>query len=67
MKRTITLATFRKLERAEETMLRAVMPRIAAADPAPLASNLYVPARRTWSAGSLVVKTGFTLQEVARG
>lgn len=53
---------FRRYARTEEAMIRAAMPRTSAADHEPLVPK---PARRTWAAGSLVVKTGFTFQEVA--
>ena len=36
MKKTITLSTFRKIERAEEQMLRACMPLTSAACPEPI-------------------------------
>jgi hypothetical protein len=65
MRKTITLNTLRKVERAEEAMLRAVMPLTSAKDPEPLESNIR-PAARIWSAGSLITKTGFTLAEVLR-
>jgi hypothetical protein len=70
MRKTITLNSFRRVSRQEEAMMRAMMPTTSAADPAPLTSAI-LPAlednrsRRTWRAGSLVTKTGFTLAEVA--
>lgn len=67
MKKTITLNTFRKLARAEDAMMRSCMPRISAVDVAPLISPIITQeVRRTWRAGSLITKTGFTMQEVAR-
>ncbi len=36
MKKTISLATFRKIEAAEDAMMRAMMPRTSAVDVAPL-------------------------------
>lgn len=66
MRKTITLATFRRVEAAEETMMRALMPRTAAASPEPLVSEIRNQPRRTWRAGSLVSKGAFTLAEVAR-
>jgi hypothetical protein len=53
---------FRRYARTEDAMIRATMPRISAADPEPIFQK---PTRRTWAAGSLVVKAGFTLAEVA--
>lgn len=49
MKRTLSLASFRRLDRAEEALIRAVMPRTAAADPEPLTPFAGTPARRTWT------------------
>jgi hypothetical protein len=69
MKKTITLATFRRVERLQDDMMRAAMPRTAAADPTPLVTAItgQRTARRAWSAGSLITKGAFTLAEVARG
>ena len=53
---------FRRYARTEDAMIRATMPRIAAADPAQLVTK---PTRRVWQHGSLVVKAGFMLCEVA--
>lgn len=66
----MTTNHYRKMFRAEETMIRAMMPRTAAIDTAPLTSPI-LPAqaeRRVWRAGrSYVEKSGFTMGEVARG
>jgi hypothetical protein len=69
MRRTITLSTFRKLEAAEETMLRAMMPRTAAADTTPLTSPIRPAkaARAVWRNGRRVAAAQpltFTLAEV---
>jgi hypothetical protein len=65
MAKTITLNTFRRFEAAQESMMRAMMPRTSEASPEPLTSDIRTAeSRRTWSAGSLIVKTGFTLAEV---
>ena len=64
------LSTFRTTARLEETMMRAMMPRIAAADPDPLPAfaNDGVPAKARWSLGRRYTeKTGFTLAEVVNG
>lgn len=69
MRPRITLATFRKVAAAEETMMRAVMPRVAQADPTPL-PRFAAPAAGellAQRAGSRLVKPlTFTLAEVAR-
>jgi len=52
-------STFRRYAKVEEMMLRAAMPRISAQDREPLVPRIV---RRP---ASLVVKTGFTLAEVA--
>lgn len=66
--RRITLDTFRRIGRQEETMMRAVMPRTSANDTTPLVAFAApavgeVVARRD---GSRLVKRGFTLGDVAR-
>lgn len=66
MKKTITLNSFRRIEAAEEAMMRTLMPRTAAASPEPLVSEIRNQPRRTWRAGSLVSKGAFTMAEVAR-
>jgi hypothetical protein len=53
---------FRRYATVEDTMIRLSMPRTSAADPAPIVPK---PTHRVWRNGSLVVKTGFTLAEVA--
>lgn len=69
MQKRITLSTFRKVERAEEVMLRAVMPRTAASDPEPIESRIRPRVvLRTIAGVRLVAKPlTFTLQEVAHG
>lgn len=66
----MTINSYRKMFRAEETMIRAMMPKTASVDVEPLTSPI-LPAqseRRVWRAGkAFVQKTGFTLGEVARG
>ena len=67
MRKTITLDTFRRVARAEETMMRSVMPRTSAADAAPLAPAFAFVrasevARRDGS--RLVKPAGFKLAEV---
>lgn len=68
MKTRITLSTFRRLGRAEETVLRAVMPRTAAQDAEPLAPfagrpEVNVLARR--AGVNLVKPLTATIAEVA--
>lgn len=53
---------FRRYAKVEEMMIRASMPRVSAVDAEPLAPK---PSRRVWARGSLVVKDGFTLAEIA--
>lgn len=51
MRPRITLNTFRKLDRATDAMARAAMPRIAAADSAPIDTPILSAApvaHRTW-------------------
>ena len=63
----MTLNQFRKFARAEETMIRASMPRTSLLDPTPLPAFAQddVPGRVRvrWSAGRKV--NGFLLSEVA--
>ena len=66
MKKTITLATFRRVHAAEETMMRIVMPRTSASDPLPslpFTAPGEVIARRTGS--RLARPLTFTMAEVA--
>lgn len=68
MKRTLSIATFRKLARAEETVIRACMPRTAATDQAPLepfAGLPATPARRTWRLPLVATPLRTPLAEVA--
>jgi hypothetical protein len=66
--KTISLNTFRRVEKLEEQMIRSCMPRVSASDPAPLTSAIRPAAAsvnaRVWSAGSLVTKGAFTFAEV---
>lgn len=68
MRKTITLATFRKVTRLEEAMMRASMPNTSAADPLPLVTDITPRvAVRTLSNGVRLVKMApltATLQEV---
>lgn len=65
MKKTITLHTFRKVARAEEQMLRAMMPRTSAADPLPIeTSSTPRVVVRSVNGLRLVKPLTFTMQEV---
>ena len=57
-----TRNVFRTIARLEDEMVRATMPRTAAADPLP---EFRPAARRTWRVPALAPLT-FTMQEVAR-
>lgn len=62
----MTLNQFKRVSRNEEQMIRTLMPRTSAADPAPLPgfANDGVPAQTRWSAGRrLTQKSGWTLAE----
>ena len=61
MRPRITLNTFRKLDRAEEQVIRAMMPKTSDADPAPLDVRGWTNSRKTEKTLT------FTLGEVARG
>lgn len=70
MRPRITLNTFRRIDRIEEQMIRAAMPRTSAADPEPLAvhaapTQTEVVARRSGS--RLVRPLTATIAEVVRG
>lgn len=74
MKHRITLNTFRKLNAAEEQMIRSTMPRTSAADATPLAPHF--AQERSTVVGSVGgtrlarrshAALTYTLSEVARG
>ncbi len=69
MKPRLTFHSFRKIAAAEETMIRAMMPRTNEADPPSLAPVSAPIGARVWRDGRLVVDAPLTatLQEVARG
>lgn len=69
MRKTLTLATFRKVSRMEEALIRASMPTTSAADPLPLETAITPRVSvRTLSNGLRLVKMApltATLAEVA--
>lgn len=65
MRNKITLRTFRKLDHAEEMMMRAVMPKASAASPERLETRGWVRTTAR-SARTLTMPCRFTLAEVAR-
>ncbi|HET9024815.1 MAG TPA: hypothetical protein VFN64_09600 [Burkholderiaceae bacterium] len=70
MRPKITLKTFRRLGQAEETMIRAAMPRTSARDAEPLpvfAARDAVVVAETPHGVRLVRPLTFTIGEVARG
>jgi hypothetical protein len=70
MKKTITLNTFRRFEAQQDAMMRAAMPRTAAADSAPLVTEItgQRAVRKTWTLPRAYVAKGpFTFAEVVRG
>lgn len=70
MRPRITLNTFRRIDRIEEQMIRASMPRTSASDPEPLAVHAAPTQTEIVSkrAGSRLVRPlTFTIAEVARG
>lgn len=74
MKKRITLNTFRKMNVAEEQMIRATMPRTSAADVAPLVphfaaerSTVVATVAGTRLARRSMAALTYTMAEVARG
>lgn len=68
MRPRITLATFRRIGRIEETMIRAMMPRVAAvSEPLPVFAAPAASEMVAHRDGSRLVKAGWTLAEVVRG
>ena len=67
MRTRITLNTFRKVGRMEETMMRAAMPRTSAQDEAPLPIFAAVDLVTVRSGVRLVRPLTATISEVARG
>ena len=66
MKTRITLNTFRKVGRMEETMIRAAMPRTSAHDEAPLPVFAAVDLVAVRNGVRLVRPLTATIEEVAR-
>jgi hypothetical protein len=66
MKKRITLNTFRKMNRAEEALIRIMMPATSAADPLPVETPITPRVQvRTLSNGVRLVKPlTYTLAEV---
>ena len=65
--KSTTLRRFREMARLEEQVIRAVMPRLSAADPEPLLAYAAPTAGEvvTRRDGSRLVKRSFTFAEVA--
>ena len=64
MRNRITLKTFRKLDHAEEMMMRAVMPKASAASPDRLETRGWCKTTQR-SARTLTMACAFTVKEVA--